>query len=46
MSSLEPFCYVGAAAERDDGVVLRGAQMLGHGAVLSDSIFCTIILPS
>lgn len=41
----EPFLYAGAAAERDGGFVLRGAQMLGTGAVMSDYIFVTVILP-
>ncbi len=41
----EPFVYAGAAAERDGGFVLRGAQMLGTGAVMSDYIFVSVILP-
>jgi 4-hydroxyphenylacetate 3-monooxygenase len=41
----EPFLYAGAAAERDDGIVIRGAQMLGTGSVMSDYIFVTVILP-
>jgi 4-hydroxyphenylacetate 3-monooxygenase len=41
----EPYLYAGAAAERDGGIVLRGAQMLGTGAVMSDYIFVTVILP-
>lgn len=40
-----PYLYCGAAAERDNGIVLRGAQMLGTGAVMSDYIFVTVILP-
>jgi 4-hydroxyphenylacetate 3-monooxygenase len=40
-----PYLYAGAAAERDDGIVLRGAQMLGTGSVMSDYIFVTVILP-
>jgi 4-hydroxyphenylacetate 3-monooxygenase len=40
-----PFLYAGAAAERDDGIVIRGAQMLGTGSVMSDYIFVTVILP-
>jgi 4-hydroxyphenylacetate 3-monooxygenase len=41
----EPYLYTGAAAERDNGIVLRGAQMLGTGAVMSDYIFVSVILP-
>jgi len=41
----EPYLYAGAAAERAGGIVLRGAQMLGTGAVMSDYIFVTVILP-
>lgn len=37
--------YVAVAAERDDDIVLRGAQMLGTGTVLSDKIFVSCILP-
>ena len=41
----EPYLYAGAAAERDGGIVLRGAQMLGTGSVMSDYIFVSVILP-
>jgi 4-hydroxyphenylacetate 3-monooxygenase len=41
----EPYLYVGACAEKDGGVVMRGAQMLGTGAALSDYIYCTVIIP-
>ena len=41
----EPFLYAGAVAERDGGIVIRGAQMLGTGSVMSDWIFVTVILP-
>jgi 4-hydroxyphenylacetate 3-monooxygenase len=41
----EPYLYAGAAAERDDGIVIRGAQMLGTASVMSDYIFVTVILP-
>ena len=40
-----PYLYAGAAAERDGGIVLRGAQMLGTASVMSDYIFVTVILP-
>jgi 4-hydroxyphenylacetate 3-monooxygenase len=41
----EPLLYAGIADERDDGVVVRGAQMLGTGSVMSDRIFVSCILP-
>jgi 4-hydroxyphenylacetate 3-monooxygenase len=41
----EPYLYAGAAAERAGGLVVRGAQMLGTGSVMSDYIFVTVILP-
>jgi 4-hydroxyphenylacetate 3-monooxygenase len=40
-----PNLYVSVLRERDDGIVLRGAQMLGTGSVLSDYIFVSCILP-
>jgi 4-hydroxyphenylacetate 3-monooxygenase len=40
-----PNVYVSVYAERDDGIVLRGAQMLGTGSVMSDQIFVSCILP-
>jgi 4-hydroxyphenylacetate 3-monooxygenase len=41
----EPYLYAGAAAERDNGIIIRGAQMLGTGSVMSDYILVTVILP-
>ena len=41
----EPNLYVSVVLERDDGIVLRGAQMLGTGSVMSDYIFVSCILP-
>lgn len=41
----EPYLYAGAAAERDSGIVIRGAQMLGTAAVMSDYVLVTVILP-
>lgn len=41
----EPNLYVSVVKERDDGIVLRGAQMLGTGSVMSDYIFVSCILP-
>jgi 4-hydroxyphenylacetate 3-monooxygenase len=40
-----PNVYVSVAEERDGGIVLRGAQMLGTGSVMSDYIFVSCILP-
>jgi 4-hydroxyphenylacetate 3-monooxygenase len=42
---VEPYLYAGVAAERDDGIIIRGAQMLGTGSVMSDYIFVSVILP-
>lgn len=42
---VEPYIYAGVAAERDNGIILRGAQMLGTGSVMSDYILVTVILP-
>ena len=42
---VEPYLYAGVAAERDNGIVIRGAQMLGTGSVMSDYVFVTVILP-
>jgi 4-hydroxyphenylacetate 3-monooxygenase len=41
----EPYLYAGAAAERDNGIVIRGAQMLGTASVMSDYVLLTVILP-
>src|SRR5262244_2427526 len=41
----EPYLYAGAAAERENGIIIRGAQMLGTGSVMSDYVFVTVILP-
>ena len=42
---VEPHLYAGVAAERENGIVVRGAQMLGTGAVMSDYVLVTVILP-
>lgn len=42
---VEPYLYAGAVAERDNGMIVRGAQMLGTGSVMSDYIFVSVILP-
>jgi 4-hydroxyphenylacetate 3-monooxygenase len=41
----EPYLYAGVAAERGNGIVIRGAQMLGTGSVMSDYVLVTVILP-
>ena len=41
----EPYLYAGVAAERDNGIVIRGAQMLGTGSVMSDYILVSVIIP-
>ena len=41
----EPYLYAGVVAERDNGIVIRGAQMLGTGSVMSDYVLVTVILP-
>ncbi len=41
----DPHLYAGVAAERDGGIVIRGAQMLGTGAPLSDFILLSCIHP-
>ncbi len=41
----EPYLYAGVVRERDDGIVIRGAQMLGTGSVMSDYIYVSVILP-
>ena len=37
--------YAGIVKERDDGIVLRGAQQLGTGAILSDWLQISCITP-
>src|SRR4029453_409250 len=39
----EPHLYASVLEERGDGIVLRGAQMLGTGSVMSDYIFVSCI---
>ena len=40
-----PDLYCGVVKERDDGVVIRGAQMLGTGSVFSDYVHQSTIHP-
>jgi len=41
----EPFLYAGVARERDDGIVLRGAQMIATSAVMANYLLVTYITP-
>lgn len=41
----DPFLYAGVKEERADGIVIAGAQMLGTGAVLSDYVLLSCIVP-
>jgi 4-hydroxyphenylacetate 3-monooxygenase len=41
----EPYLYAGVAAERENGIIIRGAQMLGTGSIMSDYVLVTVILP-
>ena len=41
----EAFLQVGVCAEKDDGIVTRGAQMLGTGTAVSDYLFVSCIVP-
>jgi len=40
-----PDLYAGVVKERDDGIVIRGAQMLGTGSALSDYVLLSTIRP-
>lgn len=41
----DPFIQVGVVAEKDDGIVVRGAQMLGTAAAIADILFVSCIMP-
>ena len=41
----EPFLYPGVVEERDDGIVIRGAQMIGTSAAIADYLFLSYIVP-
>lgn len=41
----EPYMSVGVCEEREDGIVLRGAQMIGSAAVISDYVFVSYGTP-
>ena len=39
----EPFLYPGIVEERDDGIVVRGAQMIGTSAAIADYLFLSYV---
>lgn len=41
----EPFLYAGVVKERDDGIVIRGAQMIATSATMADYLLVTYITP-
>jgi 4-hydroxyphenylacetate 3-monooxygenase len=41
----DPHLYAGVYAEREDGIVVKGAQMLGTGVAISDWVFLSCIHP-
>jgi 4-hydroxyphenylacetate 3-monooxygenase len=41
----EPFLYPGVVDERDDGIVIRGAQMIATSAAISDYLLLSYIAP-
>ncbi len=41
----EPFLYTGVVAERPEGMVVRGASMIGTAALMSDYLFVSYIVP-
>jgi 4-hydroxyphenylacetate 3-monooxygenase len=41
----DAYVQVGVVAEKDGGIVVRGAQKLGTGAVLADELFVSCMVP-
>ncbi|HEY1701276.1 MAG TPA: 4-hydroxyphenylacetate 3-hydroxylase N-terminal domain-containing protein [Trebonia sp.] len=41
----DPFLYAGVKEEREDGIVVAGAQMLGTGAAIADYLILSCIVP-
>jgi 4-hydroxyphenylacetate 3-monooxygenase len=39
----EPFLYPGIVEERDDGIIVRGAQMIGTSAALADYVLLSAV---
>lgn len=41
----DPYLYAGVREERDDGIIIKGAQMLATGAVVADYVILSSIQP-
>ena len=41
----DPHLYAGVVEERNDGIVVSGAQMLGTGGAIADEMFMSCIVP-
>lgn len=41
----DPHLYAGVKEERDDGIVIAGAQMLGTGTAIADHVYLSCIAP-
>ena len=41
----DPYLYAGVREEREDGIVIKGAQMLATGAVVADYVILSSIVP-
>lgn len=41
----EKYAAVAVYEEREDGIVVRGSQMLGTGSAVCDYLFCSVITP-
>ncbi len=41
----DPFLYAGVKEEREDGIIVSGAQMLGTGAAIADYLILSCIVP-
>ncbi|MEK7414874.1 MAG: 4-hydroxyphenylacetate 3-hydroxylase N-terminal domain-containing protein, partial [Planctomycetota bacterium] len=41
----DKFLQAGVVEEREDGIVIRGSQMLGTGTTVSDYLLCSCIVP-
>lgn len=41
----DPYLYAGVCEEKEDGIVIRGAQMLATGAVVADYLILSYIQP-
>src|SRR2546428_4441651 len=41
----DPHFYAGVVKERDDGIIVKGAQGIGTGALMSNYVLLTCIVP-